>query len=84
MCEGRSGEALRIPPSFLTLFRSLQIDKDKQRESLEKLSKPKNAKSVSAELGIKDESDLELHRAKEKVRSDKERSYELRRTAYGN
>ena len=45
----------------------MKVDKEKQRESLEKLSKPRNARNPSSELGIKDEADLEVHRAKEKL-----------------
>eukprot|EP00518_Triparma_eleuthera_P015700 CAMPEP_0197555330 /NCGR_PEP_ID=MMETSP1320-20131121/13104_1 /TAXON_ID=91990 /ORGANISM="Bolidomonas sp., Strain RCC2347" /LENGTH=1008 /DNA_ID=CAMNT_0043116337 /DNA_START=42 /DNA_END=3065 /DNA_ORIENTATION=- len=64
----REIDGLKAQVRYKKKLRRMKIDKDKQRESLEKLSKPKNAKSVSAELGIKDESDLELHRAKEKLK----------------
>jgi len=49
-------------------MRTQSIDKEKQKAALEKLAKPRNGKSVAQGLGIKDEQDLEVYRAKQKLR----------------
>ncbi|GMH78758.1 hypothetical protein TL16_g07923 [Triparma laevis f. inornata] len=65
----REIDGLRAQVRYKKKLRRMNVDKDKQRESLEKLAKPKNARSAAAELGIKDEGDLDAYRMREKVKA---------------
>ena len=79
----RELDGLRAQIRYKKKLRRMKVDKDKQRESLEKLAKPKNARSAAAELGIKDEGDLEAHRMREKLKEGRREEQEGEDSAVG-